>query len=112
MAIRKNVTVFRNGSLEKVDLDENGRVVGKKTAAVKPAAPAAPKTKKELMAALKAINVKFNATLSAAALQELLDKATGATAPDPGSEDGDGDQGGEGSDQGDAQGGTGNQDVI
>lgn len=97
MKIRKNVTVFLNGSLQKVDLDEKGRVV---VAGEVPKEKSEGKTegnpKLELMKQLKEKGIKFNATLSAAALQELLDAAEKEKEAEKGK----------------VQGGTGDQDVI
>jgi hypothetical protein len=78
MGIRKDVTVFMNGSLQKVDLDSNGHVVKRNAAPVeKPVAQDAAKdkhmTKQELMAALKEKGIPFKATLNNTNLKALLD---------------------------------------
>jgi len=92
MTICKNVRVFVNGSLQTVDLDENGRIVGNEKQDKKP-------TKQDLMKELKERGIKFKATLSSEKLQELLDNGGNVS-----KEDGD--------EKEPASGGTGNQDVI
>lgn len=109
--IRKRVTVFAEGKLQVVDLNENGNIVkrydaqGKDTVVQKKEQPVAksdkPLTKKQLMAALKEKGVTFKATLSSKALQELLDAANAPPGDDQEQDEPDVDQGG-----------TGNQDVI
>lgn len=97
--IRRNVIVFMNGSLQKVDLDETGRVVPK--GAVKEVAKEKDEdkspTKQELMAELKKRGITFKATLGNVALTELLEADDKAKEEPKGEEN---------------PGGTGNQDVL
>lgn len=117
MAIRKGVKVFLGGCLQTVDLDEKGRVTGKKpaedavadgAAKKKDVDPNKPPTKLELMKTLKAMGVSFNATLGNVKLQALIDAnkkpAEGAVAGEAGA--------GNDSGRGDKETGTGNQEVI
>jgi hypothetical protein len=84
MTIRKNVRVFVDGSLRTVDLDENGRIVGKpqEDEVANPANMTEDQllelvrnkgiTKRKLMALLKEKGIKFPATLSSEALVGVL----------------------------------------
>lgn len=108
MAIRKNVVVFMGGSLQKVDLDEKGHVVksGAPQPKEKDEAPAKV-TKQGLMAELKEKGIAFKATLSNAALQEILAEHANRDACE-----GSGEEPCADGSPGESVGGTGNQDVI
>jgi hypothetical protein len=96
--IRRNVIVFMNGSLQKVDLDETGRVVPKGEVKEKVGDEDKNPTKQELMAELKKRGISFKATLGNAALTEILEADDKAKEEPPKGEEN--------------PGGTGNQDVI
>lgn len=120
MKIRRNVKGFYNGSLGIFDLDEKGRIVGegaepskKKVAAASPAGQGKKPQKRELMATLKKMGVKFKATLGNVALQKLIDDNAKPEAGEGSAAEGEsgGSAGSQSTEDPDEK-GTGNQDVI
>lgn len=89
MFARKGVTVFMNGSLQKVDLDAKGRIVNSAPAVEKPKEKL---KKNEAIVQLKEKGIKFSTLDTAENLNNLLETAE---AIDP-----------------DLEAGTGSQEVI